>query len=67
MPADTEMQAVMNMKVKFREGFRPFAPVVLREHAHEYFDIAADQESPYMLLVAPVQRRQAATAPTGRG
>jgi carbamoyltransferase len=47
------MQSVMNLKVKFRESFRPFAPVVLRERAREYFDLDAD--SPYMLLVAPVR------------
>ncbi len=47
------MQAQMNLKVKFREGFRPFAPSVLRERAAEYFDLDAD--SPYMLLVAPVK------------
>ncbi len=47
------MQEVMNLKIKFRESFRPFAPSVLREKASEYFDIAA--ESPYMLLVAPVR------------
>jgi len=46
------MQSVMNLKIKFRESFRPFAPAVLREHAGEYFDI--DCASPYMLLVAPV-------------
>jgi len=46
------MQSVMNLKIKFRESFRPFAPSVLREHAGEYFQI--DRESPYMLLVAPV-------------
>ena len=51
-----DMQTVINTKVKFREGFRPFAPVVLHEHAHKYFDIAAGQESPYMLLVAPVRQ-----------
>jgi hypothetical protein len=51
---DPEMQATINRKVKFREGFRPFAPIVLREHASEYFEIRPDQESPYMLLVAPV-------------
>jgi carbamoyltransferase len=50
-----EMQSVINVKVKFREGFRPFAPLVLREHAHEYFDVSKEQESPYMLLVAPVR------------
>ena len=53
-----DMQSVMNVKVKFREGFRPFAPVVLREHAGEYFDIAADQESPYMLLVTTLREEK---------
>jgi carbamoyltransferase len=47
------MQAQMNLKIKFREGFRPFAPSVLRERAHEYFEL--DRDSPYMLLVAPVK------------
>lgn len=46
------MQSVMNLKIKFRESFRPFAPAVLKEHAGEFFDIGRD--SPYMLLVAPV-------------
>jgi SAM-dependent methyltransferase len=49
-----EMQRSINMKVKFREGFRPFAPIVLQEHAHEYFGVRKGQESPYMLMVAPV-------------
>jgi carbamoyltransferase len=53
-PRRTDMQAVMNLKVKFREGFRPFAPAVLREHAHEYFEVPANLDAPYMLLVAPV-------------
>jgi carbamoyltransferase len=48
------MQEVMNLKIKFRESFRPFAPTVLREKVSEYFDL--DRESPYMLLVAPVKR-----------
>jgi carbamoyltransferase len=48
------MQATMNVKIKFRESFRPFAPCVLRERAAEFFDLRPDQESPYMLLVAPV-------------
>jgi len=54
------MQATMNLKIKFRESFRPFAPCVLRERASEYFGLRSDQESPYMLLVAPVleQHRQ---------
>jgi len=50
------MQELMNLKIKFRESFRPFAPSVLRERVSEYFDL--DTESPYMLLVAPVARRQ---------
>lgn len=48
------MQSVMNLKIKFRESFRPFAPIVLREHVHEYFQMRPGQDSPYMLLVAPV-------------
>jgi carbamoyltransferase len=48
----TRMQSVMNLKIKFRESFRPFAPCVLRDHAREYFDL--DCESPYMMLVAGV-------------
>jgi carbamoyltransferase len=48
-----KMQSVMNVKIKFRESFRPFAPAVLREHVHEWFEL--DDESPYMLLVADVQ------------
>ena len=52
-----KMQSVMNLKIKFRESFRPFAPIVLRERAHEYFDIRSDQDSPYMLVVAPVREK----------
>lgn len=52
-PRNTEMQSVMNLKIKFRESFRPFAPSVLREDAAHYFDIQS--ESPYMLIVAPVK------------
>jgi carbamoyltransferase len=55
-PRAPHMQARMNLKVKFRESFRPFAPAVLREHAPEWFDLPAEVESPYMLLVAPVRR-----------
>ncbi len=54
----SEMQTLMNVKIKFRESFRPFAPVVLRERASEFFDLPPGQESPYMLLVAPVAQRQ---------
>ncbi len=49
----TKMQSVMNLKVKFRESFRPFAPIVRRERVADYFEM--DAESPYMLLVAPVK------------
>ena len=49
-----DMQTRMNLKIKFRESFRPFAPTVLREHVSEWFDL--DKESPYMLLVAPVNK-----------
>ena len=52
-PRDPEMQSKMNLKIKFRESFRPFAPAVLAERCQEYFDI--DAESPYMLLTAPVK------------
>jgi carbamoyltransferase len=51
-----KMQSVMNLKVKFRESFRPFAPIVLRERLADYFDL--DVDSPYMLLVAPVTSTQ---------
>jgi carbamoyltransferase len=54
-PRQPDMQRVINQKVKFREGFRPFAPAVLREHVDEYFDYGAEQESPYMLLVCQVR------------
>ncbi len=52
-PRSPRMQSVMNLKIKFREGFRPFAPSILREHLSEYFEL--DVDSPYMLLVAPVR------------
>jgi carbamoyltransferase len=47
----------MNLKIKFRESFRPFAPMVLQDEAHRWFDLQPRQESPYMLLVAPVLDR----------
>ena len=50
-----KMQSVMNLKIKFRESFRPFAPCVLVEDAPEYFGLEPGQESPYMLIVAPVR------------
>ena len=54
-PRSPRMQATLNLKIKFRESFRPFAPVVLKEHAAAWFDIDPRHESPYMLLVAPVR------------
>ena len=53
-PRDAEMQSKMNLKIKRRESFRPFAPTVLKEFAAEWFEL--DAESPYMLFVAPVRR-----------
>lgn len=52
-PRRSDMQSRMNLKIKLREGFRPFAPVVLAEHAADYFEL--DVPSPYMLFVAPVR------------
>jgi carbamoyltransferase len=50
---NTKMQSVMNLKIKYRESFRPFAPSVLRERVADYFEM--DTDSPYMLLVAPIR------------
>jgi carbamoyltransferase len=55
-PRSPRMQAQMNIKIKFREGFRPFAPSVLRERVSDYFEM--DVDSPYMLLVAPVKKER---------
>ncbi len=61
-PRSEKMQSVMNLKIKYRESFRPFAPSVLRERVSEYFEMDAD--SPYMLLVAPVaEKRRRAVQP----
>jgi carbamoyltransferase len=49
------MQQTMNLKIKFRESFRPFAPCVLREHVDRVFEMRPGEDSPYMLLVAPVR------------
>ena len=54
-PRSSAMQSQLNLKIKFRESFRPFAPAVLENRVHEYFDL--NQPSPYMLLVAQVQER----------
>lgn len=55
-PRSPKMQSDMNIKIKFREGFRPFAPSVLRERVQDYFEL--DCDSPYMLLVAPVKKER---------
>jgi len=55
-PRNSDTQKTLNLKVKFRESFRPFAPSVLREHVSEWFDISTD--SPYMLLVADVAKNK---------
>lgn len=65
-PHSPEMQRQMNLKIKYRESFRPFAPAVTRERASEYFDI--ENDSPYMLLVASVgekHHRESENAKTG--
>ncbi|PWB92687.1 carbamoyltransferase family protein [Methylosinus sporium] len=54
-PRSPQMQRTLNLKVKYRESFRPFAPSVLREHVADWFDL--DEDSPYMLLVAEVAKR----------
>ncbi|MCI0484528.1 MAG: carbamoyltransferase [candidate division NC10 bacterium] len=65
-PRSAKMQALMNIKIKFREGFRPFAPSVLRERVADFFELSED--SPYMLLVAPVKReRQIPMSETDQG
>jgi carbamoyltransferase len=62
-PRSAKMQATMNLKIKFRESFRPFAPWVLQEFAHEWFDLRPGEESPYMLLVAPVLEKHRVSIP----
>ena len=58
-----EMQKKLNLKIKYREGFRPFAPSVLQEDVQEYFEL--DRPSPYMLLVAPVRAEKRIPLPKG--
>ena len=60
-PRRPEMQSLMNLKVKFRESFRPFAPAILANRVSEYFDL--EKESPYMLLVAPVKTEHVLATP----
>ena len=59
-PRNPAMQSVLNLKIKQRESFRPFAPSVLKERAAEYFALPGKSESPYMLLVAPVREEHRA-------
>jgi carbamoyltransferase len=61
-PRNPKMQALINLKIKFREGFRPFAPSVLDDCAGAYFDL--DAESPYMLIVAPVKESRRLPLPS---
>jgi len=61
------MQSVMNLKIKFRESFRPFAPCVLQERVNEYFEMPPNEQSPYMLLVAPVHSSKRADNGAMRG
>lgn len=62
-----EMQTLMNLKIKFRESFRPFAPIVLAGRAPEYFEVKPGEESPYMLLVAAVRGDQRVAPPESPG
>jgi carbamoyltransferase len=64
-PRNPRMQSLINLKIKFREGFRPFAPSVLDSRAAEYFDI--EGESPYMLIVAPVRESHRAASAESEG
>ena len=62
-PRNAETQKTLNLKIKYREGFRPFAPSVLIEDCEEYFELGSS--SPYMLLVAPVQEERREPVPAG--
>jgi carbamoyltransferase len=64
-PCHPEMQKKLNLKIKYREGFRPFAPSVLEEDISNYFDL--DRPSPYMLLVAPVLEKRRNALPENYG
>ena len=63
-PRSPQIQSVMNLKIKYRESFRPFAPSVLQERVTDYFKL--DSDSPYMLLVAEVQDRRRITMSTAQ-
>ncbi len=62
-PRNSRMKDVINAKVKFREAFRPFAPAILKEYAHEYFDMPAGMDAPFMLLVPKVREDKRGVIP----
>ena len=62
-PRHPEMQKRLNLKIKYREGFRPFAPIVLAEDASQYFEL--EHKSPYMLIIAPVKEERCIPFPEG--
>ena len=62
-PRNPRMKEIINAKVKYREPFRPFAPSVLKERAHEWFDMPAGMDAPFMLLVPDVREEKRATIP----
>jgi carbamoyltransferase len=64
-PRNPDMQASLNLRIKYRESFRPFAPAVLAERVSDYFEL--DRESPYMLLVAPVKKERRLPLDAGLG
>jgi len=64
-PRNRDMQRTLNLKIKFRESFRPFAPAVLEEKVADYFEL--DRPSPYMLLVAPVKKERCVPTPNHDG
>lgn len=63
-PRKAEMKDVLNSRIKFRESFRPFAPLIMHEHFEEYFDPMGLDESPYMLYTHPVRKPEAIPAVT---
>lgn len=63
-PRNPEMQSIMNQKIKFRESFRPFAPAVLEERAHECFELERGMSSPYMLITHQVRSERRCAAET---
>jgi carbamoyltransferase len=62
-PRNPRMKDIINAKVKFREAFRPFAPAILREHLHDYFEAPPGMDMPFMLLVPKVRPEKRETIP----